>query len=119
MAPQNFNPWSLTFDRVLFDVSQVGITANNYDCRVSDRGLKFCGATSGQAIFLISILFLLHQDYKTSPSSIHFWVFVKISLLFVNYFVSTRTPVRSNKLFFHFFLSVLNKPANVIDYVSV
>jgi hypothetical protein len=27
--------------------------------------------------------------------------------------------VRSNKLFFHFFLSVLNKPANVIDYVSV
>ena len=32
MAPQNFNPWSLTFDPALFDVSQVAITTNNFDC---------------------------------------------------------------------------------------
>jgi hypothetical protein len=33
MAPQNFNPWSLTFDHVLFEVSQVAITTNNFDRR--------------------------------------------------------------------------------------
>ena len=68
MTPQNFNPWSLTFDLVLFDDSQVAITNNSYDSRVSDRGLKFCGAISGRAIFFISTLFVLHQDYKTSPT---------------------------------------------------
>jgi hypothetical protein len=26
IAPQNFNPWSLTFDHVLFDVLHVAIT---------------------------------------------------------------------------------------------
>jgi hypothetical protein len=36
MAPQNFNSWSLTFDHVHFDDSQVAITINNYDSRVSN-----------------------------------------------------------------------------------
>jgi hypothetical protein len=35
MAPQNFNPLSLTLDHVLSDVSQVAITTNNYDSRVA------------------------------------------------------------------------------------
>ena len=69
MAQQNFNPWSLTFDHVLFDDSQVANTNNSYDSRVSDRGLKFCGAISGRAIFFISNLFVLHQDCETSPSN--------------------------------------------------
>jgi hypothetical protein len=51
MAAQNFNPWSLSFDHVLFDDSQVAITTNNYDCTVSDHGLEFCGSISGRAIF--------------------------------------------------------------------
>jgi hypothetical protein len=54
--------------------------------KVSDQGFKFFGAISlsGWAIFIfISTLFVLHQDYKTSPtnskvvSHTHFWVFVK------------------------------------------
>ena len=65
MAPQNLNPRSLTFDHVLSDFSQVAITTYNYDCRVSDRGLKFCGPYQGG----------------------QFWVFVKLSLLFVNHFI--------------------------------
>ena len=69
MAPQNFNPWSLTFDHVLFDDSQVAITNNNYDSRVSDCGLKFCGVISGRASFFISTLFVLHQDNKTLPTN--------------------------------------------------
>ena len=51
IAPQNFNPGSLTFDHVLFDVSHVANTTTIYDSMVSDRGLKFCGAISGRAIF--------------------------------------------------------------------
>ena len=88
MAPQNFNPWSLTFDHVLFDDSQLAInqlqfTIMNYDCRVSDRGLKFCGAISGRAIFLYQLfLFYIktikHQQLTKVVSSTHFWVFVKI-----------------------------------------
>jgi hypothetical protein len=31
MAPQNFNPSSLTFDHVLFDVSHVANTTTIYD----------------------------------------------------------------------------------------
>ena len=86
MAPQNFNPWSLTFDHVLFDDSQVAITTNNYVCTVSDRGLKFCGAISGRAIFLYQLfLFCIktikHHQVTKAVSSTHFWVFVKISLL--------------------------------------
>ena len=69
MTPQNFDPRSLTFDLVLLDDSQVAITNNSYDCRVSDRGLKFCGAISGRAIFFISTLFVLHQDNKTLPTN--------------------------------------------------
>jgi hypothetical protein len=97
MAPQNFifNPRSLTFDHVLFDVSHVANTETIYNSIVSDRELKCCGAISGRAIFFISTLFVLHQGNKTSPtnykavSSTHFRVFVKISLFFVNYFVAT------------------------------
>ena len=33
MALQNFNPWSLIFDHVLFDVSQVAITTINFALR--------------------------------------------------------------------------------------
>jgi hypothetical protein len=40
MAPQNFNPWSLTFDHVLFDDSQVAITTNNYDCTVNVKSVS-------------------------------------------------------------------------------
>jgi hypothetical protein len=65
--------------------------------------LKLCGSISGRAIFIMSTLFVLHQDYKhhqltEAVSSTHFWVFVKISLFLVNYIVSTTTRVRSNKL---------------------
>jgi hypothetical protein len=55
MALQNFNPWSLTFDHALFGVSQVAITTNNNDCRVSDHGLQFCWAISGRAIFYTTV----------------------------------------------------------------
>jgi hypothetical protein len=68
MASQNFDPRSLTFDHVLFDVSHVANTTTIYDSIVSDRGLKFCGAVSGRAIFFISTLFVQHQDYKTSST---------------------------------------------------
>jgi hypothetical protein len=88
MAPQNFNPRSLTFDHhVLFDVSQVAI--NNYDCRVSDPRLKFRGAISGWAIFSLYQVFLFciktiqHHQLTKAVSSTHFGVCVKISLLFV------------------------------------
>ena len=62
--------------------------------KVSDQGLKFCGAISGRAIFFISTLFVLHQDYKTSPTNwggqfYPFLGFCKDITLFVNYFVST------------------------------
>jgi hypothetical protein len=67
MAPQDFNPWLLTFDRVVFDVSHVANTTN-YDCRVSDCGLKSCRVVSERAIFFISAHFILHQDFKTSPT---------------------------------------------------
>ena len=86
MALQNFNPWSLTFDHVLFDASRVAITTSNYDSRVSDRGLKFCGAISGRAIFSLYQLFLFciktikHHQLTKAVSSTHFWVFVKIYL---------------------------------------
>jgi hypothetical protein len=108
---QNFNPWSLNFDHVLFDASHLANTSTNYDSRVSDRELKFCGAISRWAIFFISTLFVLHQYYKALPNNwgsqyYPFGVFVKISLFFVFYhflvfthFVSTRTCMKSNKLF--------------------
>jgi hypothetical protein len=60
MAPQNFNPWSLTFD-----ISHVANTTTIYDCTVSDCGSKLCVAISGRAIFSISFLFVLHEDYET------------------------------------------------------
>jgi hypothetical protein len=45
MVLQKFNPRSLTFDHVLFNVSHVANTTTIHDSIiVSDRGLKFCGA---------------------------------------------------------------------------
>jgi hypothetical protein len=57
---KNLNPWLLTFDHVLFDVSHVANTIN-YDC--------ICVAISGREIFFTSNLFVLHQDFKTSPTN--------------------------------------------------
>jgi hypothetical protein len=60
------------------------MTINDYDCRVSDRGLKFCEAISGRAIFLYQLFLfciktLKHHQVTKAVSSTHFWVFVKIA----------------------------------------
>ena len=130
MAPQNLNlrsltlqPWSL----IVIAICETSMRTRSKVLSEWPQGLKFCGAisTRGRAIISLHQLFLFciktirHHQVSKVVSSTHFWVFVKISLLFVNYFVSIRTPVRLNKLFSQFFLSVPNQSANVIDYVSV
>jgi hypothetical protein len=70
MATQSFNPRSLTIESSIVVVFVTCETSKKTWSKVSDRGLKLCGANaiSGRAIFFISTLFVLHQDYKTSST---------------------------------------------------
>jgi hypothetical protein len=64
MAPQNFNPRSLTFDHVLFDVSHVANTTTNYlIMTLSERPwikILLRHIRAGNSLYINP--FVLHQD---------------------------------------------------------